>query len=104
MFRYQQRANITSATAGALLVLAIATTAEAQSRTPSAAGPLTLAGAIDRALGANPSIAAAKLQRPIDAAGVGMAGERPNPELAYEASKERPRQSITATFPIELGG
>ena len=33
-----------------------------------------------------------------------VAGERPNPELAYELSKETPRQSITATLPIELGG
>src|SRR6186713_2157223 len=102
MFRDRQR--IISAIAGALMVLAVAATAEAQSQTPAAAGPLTLAGAIDRALGANPSIAAARLQRPIDIAGVGVAGERPNPELAYEASKETPRQSITATFPIELGG
>ena len=30
------------------------------------------------------TIAAARLQRPIDVAGVGVAGERPNPEVAYE--------------------
>src|SRR6185503_12502814 len=102
MLRYVRR--IINAIAGALFVLAVAATAEAQSQTPSATGPLTLAGAIDRALAANPSIGAARLQRPIDIAGVGVAGERLNPEVAYEASKETPRQSITATFPIELGG
>jgi len=106
MFHHLHRINIhiKGAIAGTLLVLAVAATAEAQSQTPPAAGPLTLAGAVDRALAANPSIAAARLQRPIDIAGVGVAGERLNPELAYEASKETPRQSITATFPIELGG
>src|SRR5690349_12960461 len=95
--------TITGLVAGALLNLMVAAAAAAQSQTSPAADPLTLAGAIDRALAANPSIAAARLQRPIDIAGVGVAGERPNPEVAYEASKETPRQAISATFPIELG-
>ena len=85
------------------MLIAAAAHAEAQSQTP-ATGGLSLPAAIERALTANPSIAAARLQRPIDRAGVGIAGERPNPELAYELSKETPRQSITATLPIELGG
>lgn len=85
------------------MLIAVTLHAEAQSQTP-ATGGLSLTGAIERALAANPSIAAARLQRPIDQAGVGIAGERPNPELAYELSKETPRQSITATLPIELGG
>ena len=74
----------------------------AQSTT--AAAPLTLAEAMDRALAANPTIAAARLQRPIDVAGVAVAGERPNPDVNYEATKETPRQAIGATLPIELGG
>ena len=83
--------------------IAVTAHAQAQSQAP-ATGGLSLTGAIERALAANPSIAAARLQRPIDQAGVGIAGERPNPELAYELSKETPRQAITATLPIELGG
>jgi outer membrane protein, heavy metal efflux system len=55
-------------------------------------------------MSANPTIAATRLQRPVDVAGIAVAGERPNPDLAYEASKETPRQSIGATLPIELGG
>jgi len=78
--------------------------ASAQVQTPQAATGLTLAAAIERAVAANPTIAAARLQRPIDVAGVSVAGERPNPEIAYEYSKETPRQSIGATLPIELGG
>ena len=92
-----------NALAGAAMLFAAAAHAEAQSQTP-ATGGLSLPAAIERALTANPSIAAARLQRPIDQAGVGVAGDRPNPELAYELSKETPRQSLTATLPIELGG
>jgi outer membrane protein, heavy metal efflux system len=77
--------------------------ARAQTATPAPA-TLTLSDATDRAMTANPTIAAARLQRPIDLAGVAVAGERPNPELLYEAAKETPRQAIGATLPIELGG
>ncbi len=66
--------------------------------------PLTLSEAVARAMAANPTIAAARLQRPIDIAGVSVAGERPNPDLQYEASRETPHQAISAALPIELGG
>jgi cobalt-zinc-cadmium efflux system outer membrane protein len=99
----RQTTQILNAIAGAAMLIAVAAHAEAQSQTP-ATGGLSLSAAIDRALASNPSIAAARLQRPIDQAGVGIAGGRPNPELAYELSKETPRQSLTATLPIELGG
>ena len=65
---------------------------------------LSLSDAFSRAIDANPALRAARLQRPIDTAGIAVAGERPNPELAYELSKETPRQSIGVTLPIELGG
>jgi cobalt-zinc-cadmium efflux system outer membrane protein len=99
----RHKPGILKALAGAAVLIAVAARAEAQSQTP-ATGGLSLSAAIERALTANPSIVAARLQRPIDQAGVGVAGERPNPELAYELSKETPRQSLTATLPIELGG
>jgi cobalt-zinc-cadmium efflux system outer membrane protein len=72
-------------------------------QTPASA-PLTLQAAIDRAIAQNRTLLAARLQRPIDAAGVGVAGERPNPEITYEAAKDTPRQAIGGTLPIELGG
>mgnify|MGYP000122275700 CR=1 FL=1 len=65
---------------------------------------LTLDAAIARAMAANPTIAAARLQRAVDVAGLAVAAERPNPEIAYEWSKETPRQSVSAAIPIELGG
>lgn len=66
--------------------------------------PLSLEQAWSLALQHNPDIRVARLQRPIDLAGIAVAGERPNPEVAYERSKETPRQSVGVTVPIELGG
>src|SRR5262245_8556347 len=96
--RSRVRASLLAAACWLLAVVA----AGAQSTTTAA--PLTLAEAMDRALATNPTVAAARLQRPIDVAGVAVAGERPNPEVNYEAAKETPRQAIGATLPIELGG
>ncbi|MEO7192587.1 MAG: TolC family protein [Vicinamibacterales bacterium] len=95
-----RRTLLTSVAATA--IAAVAAAASAQS--PAASGGLTLTAAVERALQANPTIAAARLQRPIDVAGLTLAGERPNPEIAYEFTRETPRQAITATVPIELGG
>jgi cobalt-zinc-cadmium efflux system outer membrane protein len=90
-------------TAAALVLVAIVAVRPARGQTPATA-TLSLQGAIERALGANRTLAAARLQRAIDVAGVGVASERPNPEVLYEASKETPRQAIGGTIPIELGG
>jgi len=68
------------------------------------AAPLSLDAAIARAIAANRSLAAARLALPGALAGVGVAGERLNPELSYEYAKETPHQAIAAAFPIELGG
>jgi hypothetical protein len=57
-----------------------------------------------RGCAANRSLAAARLALPGAVAGVGVAGERLNPELSYEYAKETPHQAIAAAFPIELGG
>src|SRR4051794_28245129 len=65
---------------------------------------LTLAAALERAVAANPTIAAARLQRPVDVAGIGVARERPNPEIAYEFARETPRHAVGATLPLEFGG
>jgi len=67
-------------------------------------GPLTLDAAFERALAANPTIAAARLRRAVDLAGVDVAGERPNPEAHVEFEKETPKQAFGLGFPVELGG
>jgi cobalt-zinc-cadmium efflux system outer membrane protein len=90
-----------------LLVLgsSLAATTEAQQSQPAAPGtPLTLEAAIERALSANPSIAAARLRRPVNLAGVAVASERPNPEIHAEAERETPKQDVGIAVPIELGG
>ena len=77
-------------------------------QTPSPATPsvelLTLEDAVARALSANPGIAAARLRRAIDLAGIDVAAERPNPEVHAEVEKEAPRQTFGLSLPLELGG
>ena len=68
------------------------------------AAPLTLEEALSIAVANNKTIAAARLQRPVDEAGVNVARERPNPDVLYEAARDTPHQAITASFPLELGG
>ena len=66
--------------------------------------PLTLELAVERALAANPTIAAARFGRAVRLAGIAVAGERPNPELTFEVEKETPKQSLGIAVPIELAG
>jgi cobalt-zinc-cadmium efflux system outer membrane protein len=70
----------------------------------AASPPLTLGSALDRALVTNPVIAAARLRRPVDLAGVNVARERLNPDVTFEAAKDAPKEGVGASFPIELGG
>jgi cobalt-zinc-cadmium efflux system outer membrane protein len=64
----------------------------------------TYADALQRALTANPAIAAAQARRAIGAAGVAVAGERLNPEGRAEFDRDEPHQAYSLAFPIELGG
>jgi cobalt-zinc-cadmium efflux system outer membrane protein len=70
----------------------------------TSAGSLTLQAAIERAFAANPAIAAARLTGAINAAGLALARERPNPEGSIEIEKETPKQSFGFAVPLELGG
>jgi cobalt-zinc-cadmium efflux system outer membrane protein len=71
---------------------------------PAEAPPLTLDEAFALAATNNRTIAAARLRRAIDLAGIEVAKERPNPDLRYEQAKETPTQSLTAIQAIQLGG
>jgi cobalt-zinc-cadmium efflux system outer membrane protein len=74
---------------------------------PPAAAPaasLSLTDAVERALGANPTIAAARLRGAIDAASLAVAREVPNPEVDFEAEKETPHHALGVALPLELGG
>ena len=68
------------------------------------ADSLTLQAAIDRALAANPTLAAVRLASAINLAGLALARERPNPEATVEFEKETPKQAFGVALPIELGG
>lgn len=82
----------------------LAPAAGAQEGQPAPPEPLTLPGAVDRALTANPTIGAERLGRAIRLAGVSVAGERLNPEVTIEVEKEAPKQAYAIAVPLELGG
>jgi cobalt-zinc-cadmium efflux system outer membrane protein len=78
---------------------------------PAAPGPATAPAAVELTLEdaltlarANPTIAAARLRRAVDQAGISVARERPNPELRYENTNELPRHALSLAQPFELGG
>jgi cobalt-zinc-cadmium efflux system outer membrane protein len=67
-------------------------------------GSLTLGTAIERAMAANPTIAAARLRGPINLANLAVARERLNPEGSVELEKETPKEAYGLAVPLELGG
>jgi cobalt-zinc-cadmium efflux system outer membrane protein len=66
--------------------------------------PLTLAAATERALAANPTIAAARLRGAVSQRALGVARERLNPELHVEIEREAPTRAYTVAVPLEAGG
>src|SRR5436190_6706238 len=70
----------------------------------AAAGSLTLQAAIDRAMAANATLAAARLRGPINLANLAVARERLNPEGSVELEKETPKEAYGVAVPFELGG
>ncbi|HEX3531501.1 MAG TPA: TolC family protein [Thermoanaerobaculia bacterium] len=71
---------------------------------PAQEPPLTLSQAIDRALTANPGLVGDRLQTEVARAGVAVAGQRPNPELALEETRETPHDAATLSQTIETAG
>ena len=66
--------------------------------------PLTIEAAIERAMTANPSIAAARLRRVATLTAIDVARERLNPEVRVELEREAPTQAYSLAIPIETGG
>ena len=85
----------------ALLLLLLARAAAAQQ---PASTELTVRAAVERALSANPAIAAARLARAVNAAGLEVARERLNPEFSVELEREAPKHAFGLAVPLELGG
>jgi outer membrane protein, heavy metal efflux system len=93
------RASIWSVSAVAALLVAAPAAAQLAS-----VSSLTLRAAIDRAVAANPTVAAARLTGAVNLAGLAVARERPNPEAVVEFEKETPKQGFGVALPVELGG
>jgi len=86
-----------------ILVVMLLVASPAAAQVPPASS-LTLQAAIDRALAANPTIAAARLTSAVNMAGLAVASEWPNPEAVVEFEKETPKQGFGVAVPVELGG
>jgi cobalt-zinc-cadmium efflux system outer membrane protein len=65
---------------------------------------LTLRQALDLAVAANPGLAAARLQGEVARAEVGVARQRPNPELTFEETNELPHDAATLAQTFETAG
>lgn len=80
--------------------------AQGQTQAPaaSAAQQLTYVAAVERALAANPTIAAARLRRSVNLASRDVAAERLNPEFRTEFARETPKDAYTLAVPWETGG
>lgn len=66
--------------------------------------PFTLQSAFTMAEEHNPTLAAARLGRAADLAGIDVARERPNPEAAFEAGRDTPHEAFSIGVPLEFGG
>jgi len=82
-------------------ILLLARAAAAQQPAPA---ELTVQAAVERALSANPTIAAARLAGAVNAAGLAVARERLNPEFSVELERETPKHAFGLAVPLELGG
>ena len=65
---------------------------------------LTLQSALERADRQNLDLAAARRRREVASAGVRIAGQRPNPTVAFSAVRDSPHESLFFNQALELGG
>src|SRR3954470_24742164 len=84
-------------------MLAATLSADQALQTPPAV-PLTLQSAFTIAEEHNRTLVAARLGRAVDVAGVAVAGQRPNPEVSFEAARDTPHEVASVAFPLEFGG
>jgi outer membrane protein, heavy metal efflux system len=89
--------------AGAVIVIVSALTADQAAQAPAAA-PITLQSALATAEEHNRTLVAARLGRAVDLAGIGVAGQRPNPEASFEAARDTPHEVFSVGVPLEIGG
>jgi outer membrane protein, heavy metal efflux system len=73
-------------------------------QTPAVPSPLTFQQALDLATARNLAVDAARRSRAIRDAGVGIAGQRPNPTASFEVTRDTPHEVFIFDLPVELGG
>lgn len=83
---------------------AFAQSGGSQGGSGSPARRLTLQEALSIADRQNLDLAAARLQRMVALAGITIAGERPNPSVSFDATRDIPHETLLFDLPIELGG
>jgi cobalt-zinc-cadmium efflux system outer membrane protein len=88
----------------AVMAALVGLAAPATAQAPPAGPPLTFRAAMNLAMERSPNLAAARLQRNIREAGVQIARQFPNPELAFEATKDTPHYTLNFAVPVEIGG
>jgi outer membrane protein, heavy metal efflux system len=88
----------------ALLAVTLMAEQTPQSSQAPATNPLTLQAAFALAEEHHPTLIAARLGRAVDVAGIGVAGQRPNPEASFEAARDTPHDVLSLALPLELGG
>jgi cobalt-zinc-cadmium efflux system outer membrane protein len=87
-----------------LLAAVLAAALIADQAAPPQPLPFTLDAALAAAEAHNPTLAAARLGRAADLAGIDVARQRPNPEAAFEAGRDTPHESFSLGVPLEFGG
>jgi len=83
---------------------AVQVSSQPSSVTPPTEAHLTLKAALDLAIRQNLDLAAARLRRAVKAAGVQIAGQRPNPSASFSAAQDTPHESVAVSQTFELGG
>ena len=68
---------------------------------PRADGPFTLDAALAAAEAHNPTLAAARLGRAADLAGIDVARQRPNPEASFETGRDTPHEAFSIGVPLD---
>ena len=88
----------------AALALSAPALGSAQSQPATVTGPLTYDAALDLATSRNLGLLAARRQRAIREAAIRVAGQRPNPDFTFDATRDTPHYAATVGLPIEVGG
>ncbi|HUR35356.1 MAG TPA: TolC family protein [Vicinamibacterales bacterium] len=85
------------------LCAALFVVADAHAQQPPVPTPLSFDAARAYAEAHNLTLDAARLGRAIRDASIRVAGQRPNPDVGAEVSRDTPHQTVTFALPIEIG-